>query len=254
MIFYLISAPLAVVCDSGEYIAENDLIIPKAVNSFVESALNMEVNLETPINMAVFADNCHQGKTLYTAQLNSQGQTAKILLSSFLGEMLAQFVYPLLGDQVNITSLVKLPDLPSGLDNLRSLNFTLDLSQLNFGDIEVGLDLKVEAQKITETAHNITAISLDSDLGDVAKLDAAIATFNSEVTQINSGFPPLSRAEVFSNYIETNTVFDVSCIHPFESIYSYYRQPPSRRTLPSSSRSSEISTLMLQLAHPSFII
>lgn len=196
----MISAPLTVVCSSGQYIAQNDLTIPKVAS----------LNLETPINLAVFADNCHQGKTLFNAQLNSRGQNAKSLVSDFLTEMLGEVTK--IVDSFNVTDLVKLPSLSAEVDKLGDVNFVFDSSKLDFGTVAPGLDLKAEAKKVTDAAYNVTVTSIDSDLGDVSKLDAAIETFNSDAKDVDPAFSSLTRTQIFDTYIKTNTSFDVSII------------------------------------------
>jgi hypothetical protein len=191
--FYLISAPLNIGCQSKDRILTSTFDLGK---------LGANISL-TPQSILA---GCEQGETLFTTGLNGYGDTARSKIVDILETQLESM--NILSDSA-INDMLSLPDPAEQAGNVNMSDFrSFNLSALSLPS--VSMDSLTDAKNtLKNSTENMTPNGLNSNLGNQLELNNKLESFNNAADAAVDPWTDWDVPYIVNTYIVTGAHFAV---------------------------------------------
>ena len=204
VLFYAISAPLNIVCDSRDAVLNRDYRL-----SELSSIISFIPNTTVAVNPTTFLESCRTGRTIFSADINKDGDSM-ITLAVAVINLNINMVDSMVDSTINLNSIIDAFDPSKMLDSvdvkkLSNFNF----SAYNFPDISNSISVLNTTSEVNSTMSSLTAASFDADRGNVNTMQAYLDAFNLYAQTLNPTWTNFTYNSVVQTYVVTGTAFDV---------------------------------------------
>ena len=201
-LFYAVSAPFNIVCNSRGAVLNRDYRA-----SELQAVLPSAPNSTIAVNPQAFIDSCRQGRTVFSANINSGDDTvisfAVDLINTNIG-----VIDGFIDGSFDVIAFINQAD-PTGalnnmnLDSLANFNF----SAFNFPPTNASRDVGDNLMDVNRTFISLTPASFDPNRGNYTLMQQSLDSFNSYSVLQNGTFNPFTYNYIVAVYYLEGTTF-----------------------------------------------